>query len=256
MIFVTGGTAVKVNVATWAALEARVSERFAQRRGFALATLNLDHLVKLGSDAAFRKAYAAQDLVTADGNPIVWMARIAGQPVGLVTGSDAVLPLARIAARQGVTVALLGGTAETLRAAKSVLEREVRDLNVVLSIAPPMGFDPHGEAAEAALQEIAASGARLCFVAMGAPKQEILAARGRDIAPEVGFASIGAGLDFIAGTQPRAPDWARRFAVEWLWRALSEPKRLIPRYLACAAILPGQTARALYLRLRPRVNEA
>jgi UDP-N-acetyl-D-mannosaminuronic acid transferase (WecB/TagA/CpsF family) len=67
----------------------------------------------------------------------------------------------------------------------------------------------------------------------------------------VGFASVGAGLDFIAGHQTRAPEWWRRFALEWLWRTVSSPRRLLPRYAACAAILPGQVLAALRLRRQP-----
>ncbi|MBE0554679.1 MAG: WecB/TagA/CpsF family glycosyltransferase, partial [Rhodobacteraceae bacterium] len=56
------------------------------------------------------------------------------------------------------------------------------------------------------------------------------------------------GLDFLAGSQTRAPRWVRAMAMEWLWRALSAPRRLIPRYARCFAILPGQVAGALRLR--------
>ena len=252
MDFSVSGQKVSVNVATWAALQARVTERLAQRQGFALATLNLDHLVKLRGVPRFRAAYAAQDLVTADGNPIVWMSRLAGRPVELIPGSDAILPLARIAARLGVGVALVGSTAESLSRAKSYLEREVRDLTVVCTLAPPMGFDPDSPEAQALHEQIAASGAGLCFVALGAPKQEIFAASGRRAAPAVGYVSIGAGLDFLAGMQKRAPAWARRLALEWLWRALNSPKRLGLRYLQCLAILPGQMLRAAVQRFRSR----
>ncbi len=86
--------------------------------GFALATLNLDHLVKLRASGAFRRAYGAQDLVVADGNPIVWLSRLAGRKVELVPGgSDMVLPLAEVAADEGVRVALVGSTEESLVAA-------------------------------------------------------------------------------------------------------------------------------------------
>ncbi|WGW04454.1 WecB/TagA/CpsF family glycosyltransferase [Tropicibacter oceani] len=250
MRFTLKGQTVAVNVPTWAALEARVSDRLSRKEGFALATINLDHLVKLNASPAFRAAYAAQDFVVADGNPIVWMARLAGRPVELIPGSDAILPLARIAARQGVSVALVGSTKPALAAAKTSLQAQVPGLDVACCIAPPMGFDAGGAQGREVLQRIAASGAGLCFIALGAPKQELFAAAGRRVTPGIGFASIGAGLDFLAGTQQRAPAWARRFAVEWLWRMLSSPKRLGMRYLRCMVILPGQVLRALALRLR------
>ncbi|MDJ0823411.1 MAG: WecB/TagA/CpsF family glycosyltransferase [Paracoccaceae bacterium] len=248
MQFTQAGQTIKVNVPTWAALEARVAERLATKRGFALATINLDHLVKLRQSAAFREAYAAQDFVVADGNPIVWMSYLAGRPVELIPGSDAILPMARIAARQGVKVALVGSTDQALAGAKSYLEREVRDLEVACCIAPPMGFDP-AEPGDV-FERIIASEARLCFVALSAPKQEMFAAAGRVAAPQVGFAGIGAGLDFFAGTQERAPLWVRKLALEWLWRAVNSPRRLGLRYARCIAILPGELMRAIGLRLR------
>ncbi|MFN6978535.1 MAG: WecB/TagA/CpsF family glycosyltransferase [Gemmobacter sp.] len=52
----------------------------------------------------------------------------------------------------------------------------------------------------------------------------------------------------MAGRQRRAPLWMRRLALEWLWRALSDPARLGPRYLASATVIPGQVRHALRLR--------
>ena len=244
MEFRFGQTAIRLTHPDAAALLAAVGARLSARQGFALATLNLDHLVKLGRDAAFRGAYAAQDFVVADGNPVVWMAALGGQRVALVPGSDLVVPLARMAAAKGASVALLGTTETALSAAAGRLQAEAPGLIIARKIAPPMGFDPDGAEARAILAQLEADRVGLCFLALGAPKQERLAALGRQIAPSVGFASIGAGLDFLAGTQTRAPAWARAIAMEWAWRMLSAPRRLVPRYAACAAILPGQAWQA------------
>ncbi|MBD3764411.1 MAG: VTT domain-containing protein, partial [Rhodobacterales bacterium] len=64
------------------------------------------------------------------------------------------------------------------------------------------------------------------------------------------YTSVGAGLDFLAGAQVRAPAWVRRLALEWLWRMALDPRRLAARYAACAAILPGQALAALRQRRR------
>ncbi|UWQ93276.1 WecB/TagA/CpsF family glycosyltransferase [Rhodobacteraceae bacterium M382] len=234
----------------WTMLSAAIQQRFAARRGFALATINLDHLVKLRADAAFRSAYAGQDLVVADGHPIAWLSKIAGDPVSVLPGSDLVLPLCRLAAAQGVSLALVGSTQAALQDARAYLTAKVPGLHVVLCLSPSQGFDPQSDEADRVLQAVADSGARLCFLALGAPRQERLAFRGRAIVPDVGFASVGAGLDFLGGHQQRAPSWARRFALEWLWRALNNPLRLGPRYLRCIAILPGQVFQALKLRMQ------
>lgn len=235
---------IRVSMPDAATLLAEVRRRFRAGEGFALATINLDHLVKLVRDPGFRDAYAAQDLVCADGNPIVWLSRLARKPVSLVPGSDMILPLAQLAAREGVPVALTGSTDEALAAAAEALEDNVPGLVIAARIAPPMGFDPTSPAARDILAQLGASGARLTFLALGAPKQEAFAAHGRHALPQMGFASIGAGLDFIAGRQQRAPAWVRAIAMEWLWRMLSNPRRLAKRYLDCALILPGEALRA------------
>lgn len=253
MYFQFDQTTITVNVASKAALLAETARRLAAGDGFALATINLDHLVKLETSPEFRAAYAAQDLVVADGNPIVWLGKLAGHDLELIPGSDMVLPLAEQAAELGIGVALLGSTDAALEAAAQGLVARVPGLRIVAKIAPPMGYDPEGPQAEADLQAVAASGAGLCFLALGAPKQERLAARGRSVAPGVGFASIGAGLDFIAGTQTRAPKWVRALAMEWAWRLGTNPARLAKRYAQCFAILPGQ---ALAARQQRKAGEA
>lgn len=235
---------VAITTPTRAALLAEIERLLVAGQGFALATLNLDHLVKLRRLAAFRVAYAAQTHVVADGNPVVWLQRLAGRPVELVPGSELIDPLAALAARLGVPVALLGATSETLDRAADRLLNACPGLSIVARLAQPQGFDATGPAGEAALRAVKASGARLCFLALGAPKQEMLAARGHALLPEVGFVSIGAGLDFLADTQTRAPLWVRRLALEWMWRMALSPRRLALRYLDCALILPGLALQA------------
>lgn len=227
---------------------AEIGRRMTSGRGFALATLNLDHMVKLRRDPAFLDAYRRHDIVVADGNPVVWLTRLAGQPVRLLAGADLVLPLAQAAAAAGTPVALVGSTEAALAGAAKFLSAQVPGLTIACTIAPSFGFDPEGEEAAAILERLRKDGIGLALLAFGAPKQERLAARGRDLAPATGFASVGAGLDFLAGTQIRAPRLVRALSLEWLWRALTQPRRMIPRYAACAAILPGEALRALRQR--------
>lgn len=248
MRFGRGDATVVVNLPTRAALFRALRDRFAAGEGFALATLNLDHLTKLPRDPEFAAAYAAQDLVVADGRPVVWLSRLANEPVELMPGSDLILPMSELAAELSLPIALFGSSEDALAAAGEALKDRIPGLKICHQAAPPMGFGPDGPQAEAALRAIADSGARMCFLALGAPKQERLAARGRLVAPGVGFASIGAGLDFLAGRQRRAPRVMRMLALEWLWRALQSPVRMVPRYARCFAILPGLTLNALRQR--------
>jgi exopolysaccharide biosynthesis WecB/TagA/CpsF family protein len=239
---------LSVNVASRDALLADLEARLAAGQGFTVATLNLDHIVKLRHQPSFYRAYLDQTHVTADGNPIVWFSQLAGKPVALVPGSELIEPMIERAAARDVPVAFFGSTPEALVAACDRLRMRWPDLQVVAAISPPMGFDPEGPAAEAHIADLAASGARLCFVALGAPKQEIFAARAAKSLPQTGFLSIGAGLDFIAGHQKRAPRVVRMVAGEWLWRMMLSPRRLASRYAACIMVMPGLLHRALQAR--------
>lgn len=243
------GKPIVVTAACRDALLADIADRMDNAAGYAVATLNLDHVVKLRRDPEFHAAYSAHSHVTADGNPIVWLSHLAGQPdVELVPGSELVLPVTALAAERDIPVALFGSTGESLDAAAEVLKARMPELRIVLRHSPPMSFDPTGPEAGTAVSEIEASGARLVLLALGAPKQEIFAAFARKRLPDVGFLSIGAGLDFISGKQKRAPIWVQRIAAEWLWRLAGDPGRLARRYGDCLVAFPGLTARAVHAR--------
>jgi exopolysaccharide biosynthesis WecB/TagA/CpsF family protein len=227
-----------------------VEDRLQNGLGFTVATLNLDHIVKLRSQPRFYTAYKQHSHVVADGNPIVWMSRLIGCPVKLVPGSELINPMAAIAARLNVPVGFIGSTQETLDKAEHALKVAYPDLQIVTKIAPPFGFDPTGTEASTYLEQVKKEGARICFLALGAPKQEILAARAGELVPNCGFVSIGAGLDFIAGSQSRAPRWVRTISMEWLWRMASNPTRLTGRYLACFVSFFRMSGEALVLKLK------
>ena len=225
-----------------------LGDRFENNQGFSVATLNLDHVVKLRRDGEFRLAYGAHSHVTADGNPIVWLSRLAGQDVSLIPGSELIEPLVALAAKHKIQIALYGSNTTSLNNASVALKEKNPDLEVAFIKAPEMGFDPNSQIAVEDMQELAASGARLCFIALGAPKQEQLAVRAQQLHPNIGFVSIGAGLNFIAGTETRAPAWVRKIAGEWIWRMVADPKRLVGRYSACLLAMPGLTLTALRTR--------
>ena len=105
---VTRNASVHVSVPDREALVAEAGARLTRGEGFTVATLNVDHTVKLRRDRAFQKAYAAQDLVVADGNPIVWLSKLARRPVKVVPGSELIDPLCEMAAAEGVPVAFIG----------------------------------------------------------------------------------------------------------------------------------------------------
>ncbi len=232
-----------VTVRDTADLLRQVEAALAAGDGLSIFTLNLDHLVKRRQSADFRAAYARATLVTADGWPVLNLARRGDPSIELTTGADMVLPLCRLAARCRVPIFLFGSREAILVGAAVKLRALCPGLDVVGCEAPPFGFDPFGASGREAASRIAASGAGLCFVALGAPKQEFFADLARSASPATGFVCIGAALDFIAGAQARAPALVRRLKLEWAWRLAREPRRLATRYVRCAV---------LYLRLTLR----
>ncbi len=216
---------------------ARVMARLRGRRGFTFATLNLDHLVKLRSNAAFRAAYGRMTLVSADGAPVAALARSQFSQMQRATGADLLRPLCEAAAREKMPVAFFGSTEKSLAKGAAKLREEIPGLSIALMESPPFGFDPFSAEAEASGDRIAASGARLCFVCLGAPKQELFADRMAQKHGAIGFVSVGAALDFISGTQIRAPRAVRIVGLEWAWRFACQPRRMGWRYAQCAALL-------------------
>ncbi len=180
--------------------------------GFTFFTLNLDHLCKLKKSVAFRSSYTRADFVSADGAPVVWLAKMANARLKRTTGADLVRPVVAAAARAGISIFLFGSTPETLAVAADRLKAENPGLIIAGCESPAMGFEPSSAAAVAAADRIAASGAGLCFVALGAPKQEIFADMLHSRHGNVGMLCIGAALDFIAGKQSRAPGWIANHA--------------------------------------------
>ena len=205
--------------------------------GFTLFTLNLDHLVRLRVDPVFRAAYGRASFVTADGAPVVRLARRHDAAIERCTGADLVDPLCAAAARERMPVYLFGATEETLAKAALALTRRHPGLIVAGSEAPAFGFDPSGKDADEAGRRIARSGAKFCFVALGAPKQELFADRMMARHDGVGWLGIGAALDFLAADKKRAPGLVQRLGLEWAWRLAQEPRRLGLRYARCAALL-------------------
>lgn len=230
-----------VNTATLEDVVRNAVARLQSGRGFTLFTLNLDHLVKRRADARFRAAYARADFVTADGQPVVALARRQGAVLERTTGADMVMPLCAAAEAAGLPVFFFGATETSLELARARLKRWYPRLDVRGCESPAMGFKPDSDAALAAGRRIAASGARICFVALGAPKQELFSDRMARSNDGVGYVCIGAALDFISGEQRRAPLFFQRTGLEWAYRLLSNPLRMWPRYARCAL---------LYARLR------
>jgi exopolysaccharide biosynthesis WecB/TagA/CpsF family protein len=223
---------------------------------FSVCTLNLDHVVQLQQRSDFRAAYRRARFVTADGFPIVVLSRLLGTRIKRTTGADLVEPICQEAQRKGLPIYMLGSNDHTLSITARRLSQRYRGLEVAGYFAPGANFDPYSSEADFAIDSIRASGAKLCFVALGAPRQELFAARCLDELDGTGLLCIGAALDFIAGTQTRAPSITQKSGLEWAWRMLREPRRLGPRYARCIAAVPRLVARTIPQIVNARMRKA
>jgi N-acetylglucosaminyldiphosphoundecaprenol N-acetyl-beta-D-mannosaminyltransferase len=200
-------------------------------QGGYVVTPNVDHLVLAARSRDLVKIYRNASLSLADGQPVLWMARLLGAPLPeKVSGSDLLDPLMAMAARRGWRVFLFGASPavsaqaeQNLCAAHPWLRIVGRDTSV---------WDPADEASSAAvIDAISRSGAELVVVALGAPRQERwMALHARALGPAVAI-GLGGSLDFAAGAVRRAPRWMSRAGLEWLYRLSREPRRLAHRYL-------------------------
>lgn len=241
-------TGLRINLANLPQAVERLANDAVAGRGFTIFTLNLDHLVKLRIDEAFRAAYSAATYVSADGWPIVFMARRKGAKLERTTGADMVEPLCAEAAKRGIPVYFFGSSEGALDKAAERLQARHPGLQIAGMEAPAYGFDPCSRSAAEASERIAASGARLCFIALGAPKQELFAQKAHAIHPQIGFLCVGAALDFIAGDQERAPRLMQKTGTEWLFRLVSNPRRLAGRYARSALLFAELMAMQLFGR--------
>lgn len=203
----------------------------------AVFTLNLDHAVKLQRDPRFRAAYAAADVVTADGWPIAWIARMQDARITRATGADLFLPLVTAAAEHQIPIFLFGTSPGVMgRVGDELSLRTEGAIDIAGSLAPSLAFDAEGPEADLAIEKIRKSGARICFVALGAPKQELFAMHARQKGLKCCMVCVGAALDFLAGEQIRAPEVLRNNGLEWAWRLASNPRRLAKRYAESAVM--------------------
>jgi N-acetylglucosaminyldiphosphoundecaprenol N-acetyl-beta-D-mannosaminyltransferase len=221
---------------------ARVLAWASERKSRVVVTPNVDHVVMISERPELLPAYNEAELVVADGQPLIWAARMLGCPLPeRVAGSDLFPRLLRDAAtaRPGLRLFLLGGKDGVAELAAQNIERDYPWVKVVDTHAPPLGFETSASENDRAVAAIAAADADLVLLALGAPKQELWAHRERSRLGCGVVLCLGATVDFMAGTIPRAPTWMRRTGLEWLFRVAGEPKRLAKRYARDAVVFPG-----------------
>lgn len=205
--------------------------------GGQVVTVNSDILLQAQRDPELAAIISDAYLVTADGMPILWLSRIIGHPLKeRVTGADLTTSLCANSASFGLRLFFLGaqpGVAE--RAREKALEKWP-DAHIVGTYSPTPEELMNPESSHRIVRLINESNANVVLVAFGAPKQERWISRHITETDAPVMIGVGASLDFLAGSVPRAPEWMQKVGVEWFFRLLSEPRRLWKRYWSDLAI--------------------
>lgn len=200
-------------------------------------TPNVDHIIKLQKDKEFYKCYQKADWVICDSKIVSIASKFLGSPIKeVIPGSD-LFPeyCLKIASKKSSNkkVFLLGGSTPdiTEKASKKLMSFSENRF-IVGSYCPPFGFEKSESEKQKIIAMVNQSGANVLAVGVGAPKQEKFIIEIKELVPNVlTFFAIGATIDFISGDLNRAPKWMQRIGMEWFFRMLMDPKRLLKRYL-------------------------
>lgn len=222
-------------------------------RGDHILTLNLDiyRLMRSLPPEDRNALIASFTRIVADGTPILWAARLAGQSVpSRLTGADLLPKLTEAAIATGLHVHFSGGPPGAADRAMRLLSPPTPVSGKISTSTyrlPQRSWDSGYESAAA---EILALEPDVVFAAYGFPKQDYLAAAIRRRSTSVSVIGCGAALEFAAGMTPRAPKVMGTLGLEWLFRMMREPKRLGRRYLiADLPALPTLLVSALRARV-------
>ena len=198
-------------------------------------------------DPVHRHRLNSLDLAVPDGQPVRWGVNLlhrAGLP-DRVCGPELMLRTCAVAAERGLPIYLYGSRPEVLQLLSKNLRARFAGLRIVG--AEPSRFRRLTTDEKTALiDRVKSSGARMLFVGLGCPRQEVWVFEYRDFLP-MPILAVGAAFDFHAGLLNQAPGVLQRLGLEWAYRLVQEPRRLWRRYAylnpAYLALLALQTLR-------------
>jgi N-acetylglucosaminyldiphosphoundecaprenol N-acetyl-beta-D-mannosaminyltransferase len=191
--------------------------------------INAAKLVAMRDDARLRQSVAQCELVTADGQAVVWASRLLSDALPeRVTGIDLMERLLARAAEKGYRVYVLGAKREVLECAVNRIRSDFPDLELA---GYRDGYYDDADEPDVA-ETIKAAHPDILFVAMSSPRKEFFLATYRDRLQVPFVMGVGGAIDIFAGLRRRAPGFAQRLGFEWLFRMVQEPRRLGRRYLS------------------------
>lgn len=199
--------------------------------------------VALHNDPALRDIGAKAALNLPDGMPIVWLGKLRGHQLERTCGPDLMDHLLRSSGDGSLSHFFLGGKEGVAERLAERYRNAVPGLRIVGCHTPPFRPMTPRENAKV-LTEIKTSGADIVWLGISSPKQDIWM---RDNVNQLSqtLIGVGAAFDFLSGEVRRAPVWMQKSGLEWLFRLLSEPRRLWRRYFILAPQFVWHSARSL-----------
>jgi len=202
-----------------------------------IATANMDFARNARTNSFLHQVMCDCSMVLPDGAPMLWASRLLGNPLKeRVTGVDLIPQLAKLSAERGYRIFFLGSEEKSSALAAAVLEERFPGVKIVGRYSPEVKpLDEMND--EDILKRIRAARPDILLVAFGNPKQELWIDRNRERLNVPVAIGIGGSLDMIAGSLKRAPKFIQFLQMEWLYRMMQEPRRLLPRYARDLAAL-------------------
>lgn len=197
---------------------------------FTTCHVNTHGVVNGLTDNAHQTAMNNCDLVTPDGSPIVkFLQNLGENQKDRVYGPDLMEAVCAKAAEEGIPIGIYGGKIEVLDALETALIGRYPNLKITYKYAPPFRpLTPEEQAEEDRAQT--ESGAKIFFIGLGCPKQEIYVHGKKTRGVPGVFMAVGAAIDINSGLQKKCPKWMQNHGLEWLFRLVQNPKRLWKRY--------------------------
>lgn len=202
-----------------------------EKRGAAISALAVHGVMTGVLDREHKFRLNHFDLLVPDGQPVRWVLNwlFSAKLTDRVYGPNLTLKVCARAVTEGKSIYLYGSTREALTALVQSLEQ--RFPGIKIAGAEPSKFRRLKPEEKAQLVgRIASSGATMMFVGLGCPRQETFAYELRE-ALSMPILAVGAAFPFLAGVVPQAPAWMQNGGLEWVFRLISEPRRLWRRYL-------------------------
>jgi N-acetylglucosaminyldiphosphoundecaprenol N-acetyl-beta-D-mannosaminyltransferase len=197
-------------------------------------TPNVDHLIKLQYDRDFYEAYKTSNYRVCDSQILIYASHFLGTPIKeKISGSD-LFPAFYTYHKnnESIKIFLLGSAVGVASKAQEQINQKIGREIVIQAYSPSFGFEKNEEECEKIVELINQSGATVLAIGVGSPKQEKWLVKYRNKLTNIKILlGIGATIDFEAGCKPRSPKWMSQVGIEWVYRLLSEPRRLWKRYL-------------------------